>query len=99
MSPHAQTGLDPAEIRRRNLIKPAQIPYTTFVGGVYDSGDFPAIFEKALAAADYDGFAARKAAVASQGQAARHRHRLLSGDLRRPHARGRRRSRSPAAAR
>ena len=63
-----KTGLDPAEIRRRNLIKPSQMPYTTFIGGVYDSGDFPAVFEKALAAADYAGFAARKAQSAANGK-------------------------------
>lgn len=62
------TGLDPAEIRRRNLIKPSQIPYTTFVGGIYDSGDFPVVFEKALAAADYSGFAARKAQSETKGR-------------------------------
>ena len=62
------TGLDPAEIRRRNLIKPTQMPYTTFVGGVYDSGNFPANFEKALAAADYQGFAARRAASEARGK-------------------------------
>ena len=62
------TGLDPAEIRRRNLIKPAQIPYRTFVGSVYDSGDFPASFEKALTAADYRGFAARKAQSQAKGR-------------------------------
>ena len=63
-----KTGLDPAEIRRRNMIKPTQMPYTTFVGGIYDSGDFPAVFEKALAAADYNGFAARKAQSQAKGK-------------------------------
>ena len=62
------TGLDPAEIRRRNLIKPAQIPYTTAFGSVYDSGNFPANFDKALAAADYDDFSARKQASAATGK-------------------------------
>ena len=61
-------GMDPAGIRRRNLIKPSQIPYTTFVGGIYDSGDFPAVFEKALAAADYSGFAGRRKATEAKGK-------------------------------
>lgn len=64
----ATTGLDPAEIRRRNLIKPTQIPYTTFIGGTYDSGDFPAAFEKALAASDYAGFSARRKASEARGK-------------------------------
>jgi carbon-monoxide dehydrogenase large subunit len=56
----AVSGIDPAEIRRRNLIKPEQIPYTTAFGMTYDSGDFPAIFERALAAANYASFAERR---------------------------------------
>lgn len=57
------TGIDAAELRRRNLIKPEKIPYTTPFGNTYDSGDFPAAFERALQAADYAGFAARKKAA------------------------------------
>ena len=60
--------LDPAEVRRRNLIKPEQMPYTTFVGGVFDSGDFPGAFEKAMLAADYAGFAARRARSEERGR-------------------------------
>ena len=63
-----QIGIDPAEIRRRNLIKPSQIPYQTFVGGTYDSGDFPALFEKALKGADYAGFAARRKTSEAKGK-------------------------------
>ena len=59
--------LDPAEVRRRNLIQPAQMPYTTFTGGVFDSGDFPGAFEKAMRAADYAGFAARRAQTEARG--------------------------------
>lgn len=50
-----QIGMDPADLRRRNLIPPERIPYRTATGTTYDSGDFPGIFEKALAAADYGG--------------------------------------------
>jgi carbon-monoxide dehydrogenase large subunit len=60
--------LDPAEIRRRNLIQASQIPYTTFTGGVFDSGDFPGAFEKVLAAADYGGFANRRAESEARGR-------------------------------
>ena len=63
-----QIGMDPAELRRLNLIRPAQIPYQTFVGGTFDSGDFPGVLEKALAAADYKGFAARRTASKARGK-------------------------------
>ncbi len=61
-------NIDPAELRRRNLIEPAQMPYTTAFGNTYDSGDFPAVFERALALADYAGFAARKKAAKKAGR-------------------------------
>ena len=57
------TGVDAAELRRRNLIKPELMPYTTAFGNTYDSGDFPGAFERALELADYKGFAARKKAA------------------------------------
>ena len=41
-------SLDPAEIRRRNLIQPEQMPYTNAMGQVYDSGKFGSILEQAL---------------------------------------------------
>lgn len=61
-------GMDPAEIRIRNLIKPSQMPYPTTLGPHYDSGDFPMIFEEALKASDYKGFAARKEASKKNGK-------------------------------
>jgi CO/xanthine dehydrogenase Mo-binding subunit len=57
----AELGLDPAEIRRRNLIRPDDLPYrvpVTFIDGgpfEHDSGDYPALLADALAAVDYDG--------------------------------------------
>ncbi len=60
--------IDPAELRRRNLIAAKQIPYTTAFGNTYDSGEFPALFERALERADYKGFAARKKAARKQGK-------------------------------
>ena len=47
-------GLDPAEIRRRNLLQREQFPYRTPTGGLYDSGDYPAAFAKALEMAKYE---------------------------------------------
>ena len=62
-----EIGMDPAEIRRRNLIKPDAMPYKTATGDVYDCGDFPATFEKALKKADYAGVKQRKAQSRAKG--------------------------------
>ena len=70
----AHIGLDRAEIRRRNLIPAGAMPYTTPMNTragtpvCYDSGDFPKCQAMVLAAIDYDGFAARKAAALSEGR-------------------------------
>jgi carbon-monoxide dehydrogenase large subunit len=53
-------GFDPVELRRRNFILPSQMPYKTATGPTYDSGDFPAVMEHALKAADWAGFEARR---------------------------------------
>ncbi|MGA8051695.1 MAG: xanthine dehydrogenase family protein molybdopterin-binding subunit [Burkholderiales bacterium] len=52
--------LDPAEIRRRNLLQPKDFPYRTHLGDVYDVGNFPRVLEGVLARADWNGFAARR---------------------------------------
>jgi carbon-monoxide dehydrogenase large subunit len=52
--------LDPVEVRRRNFIRPEAFPYRTHLGDTYDSGDFARMVERALEAADWKGFAARK---------------------------------------
>ncbi len=64
----AELGLDPAELRRRNLIPPAAIPYRTPTGQVYDSGDFPLLLERALHLADRAGFSSRRAAAEREGK-------------------------------
>jgi 2-furoyl-CoA dehydrogenase large subunit len=46
-------GLDPVEVRRRNLVQPGQFPYRSPTGGLYDSGDYPAALDKALEVARY----------------------------------------------
>jgi carbon-monoxide dehydrogenase large subunit len=56
----AAMGIDRFELRRRNHVRPEQIPYKAASGMTYDSGDFGALFEKALQAADVAGFAERK---------------------------------------
>jgi carbon-monoxide dehydrogenase large subunit len=62
-----EMGLAAVEMRRRNLITPAMMPYTAPSTMVYDSGDFPAVLDAALAAADWDAFAARRAESAARG--------------------------------
>ncbi|MFZ9384574.1 MAG: xanthine dehydrogenase family protein molybdopterin-binding subunit [Ilumatobacteraceae bacterium] len=49
-----EIGLDPAEVRRRNLVGPDRFPYTTAMGTVYDSGDYPGALDLALRAAKYE---------------------------------------------
>ena len=56
----AEMGIDPADLRRRNHIQPDQMPYRAPSGMHYDSGDFPAVLDRALASSDWDGFAARR---------------------------------------
>jgi aerobic carbon-monoxide dehydrogenase large subunit len=61
-------NLDRAEIRRRNLIPRDAMPYKTPIGPVYDSGDFPKIFARVLALADYDQFPARREVAARRAR-------------------------------
>lgn len=55
-----EMGIDRLSLRKRNFIRPAQIPYAAANGFTYDSGDFPAVFSKAVEQADLAGFARRK---------------------------------------
>ncbi len=64
----AKLGLDRAEIRRRNFIPPAAMPYKTPIGPTYDCGDFPKIFARVLEVSDYAGFAKRRAEAARRGK-------------------------------
>lgn len=69
-----ELGIDRAEVRRRNFIRPSQMPYSvglTFRDGkplVYDSGDFPKGQEAAIRASRWDDFPARKAAALAEGR-------------------------------
>ena len=63
-----EMGIDRLELRRRNHIQPRQMPYSAPSTMVYDCGDFPALLEEALAAADWDGFAARRAESRRRGK-------------------------------
>ncbi|RGP37682.1 xanthine dehydrogenase family protein molybdopterin-binding subunit [Pseudotabrizicola alkalilacus] len=63
-----ELGLDPFEVRRRNLLTPDQFPYTTPVGLVYDTGNYQATLDKAVDLADVAGFEARRAESAKRGK-------------------------------
>ena len=60
--------LDPAELRRRNMIAPGKMPYTNAIGQTYDSGAFEEILDQGLALADWNGFAARRVATEKTGK-------------------------------
>jgi carbon-monoxide dehydrogenase large subunit len=56
-------GLDPVEVRRRNLIQPSEMPYATgFEGVVYDGGDYPRLLDLAAERIDVAGIRARQKA-------------------------------------
>ncbi|MFT3853237.1 MAG: xanthine dehydrogenase family protein molybdopterin-binding subunit [Ilumatobacteraceae bacterium] len=63
----AEIGMDPAEVRRKNLIAPFSEPHTTVVGQTYDVGDYVGALDKALAAAGYDELRAEQAARRAAG--------------------------------
>jgi carbon-monoxide dehydrogenase large subunit len=60
--------LEPDEIRHRNFIPPAAFPYRTHMGEIYDAGEFARMLDGVLKAADWSGFAARKAESAKRGK-------------------------------
>ncbi|MES2029123.1 MAG: xanthine dehydrogenase family protein molybdopterin-binding subunit [Pseudomonadota bacterium] len=55
-----EMGIDRFTLRKRNFIKPSQLPFAAASGVTYDSGDFQGVFEKALAISDHAGFAKRR---------------------------------------
>jgi aerobic carbon-monoxide dehydrogenase large subunit len=61
-------GLDPAEIRRRNLITRDAYPYTSASGFVYDSGDYPTALEQALELAGYERLKGERDAARREGR-------------------------------
>ena len=63
-----KVGVDPVEIRRKNLIGRESFPYRTPTGGLYDSGDYQATFDKALAVAKYDELRREQAKARAEGR-------------------------------
>jgi carbon-monoxide dehydrogenase large subunit len=55
-----ELGVDPVEVRRRNLIGPDEYPYATATGLHYDTGDLPQLLDTVLARGDYEGWRARQ---------------------------------------
>jgi carbon-monoxide dehydrogenase large subunit len=63
-----RTGIDRIELRRRNLIDPARMPYANPFGMVYDSGRYAESMALAMQLADWDGFAERRAEALARGR-------------------------------
>ncbi len=64
----ARTGIDPVELRRRNLLAPITEPLKLVSGAVYDSGEFERVLDRALVLSDWAGFAQRRAEAAARGR-------------------------------
>ena len=64
----ADLDIDPAELRRRNMVRPEQFPYTTCIGQIYDSGSFTESLDMALEMIGYAEFRAEQTAAREQGR-------------------------------
>ncbi len=63
-----ESGIDRVEIRRRNMIRPVQMPYRNAMGKTYDTGQFARVLDLGQAHADWEGFEARAAASKAKGR-------------------------------
>src|SRR5947208_5746345 len=63
-----EMGINRLTLRKRNLVKPAQMPFAASSGVTYDSGDFQGVFNKALEISDHDGYAKRKKESRKRGK-------------------------------
>ncbi|TMH12621.1 MAG: xanthine dehydrogenase family protein [Betaproteobacteria bacterium] len=63
-----QTGIDQIELRRRNMIRPEQMPYSNAMDKTYDSGQFELVMNKATTLARWNGFDARQAEAQRRGR-------------------------------
>ena len=64
----AEIGMDPAQVRRRNVVAPEKFPFTTPTGAVYDTGEYAAALDKVLTAAGYAGLRAEQARRRERGE-------------------------------
>ena len=62
------TGIDAIELRRRNMIRPEQMPYKNPMDKTYDSGKFASVMDQAVKLADWSGFEARAADAEKRGR-------------------------------
>lgn len=63
-----EIGMDPAEVRRRNMVPPDRFPYANGLGFTYDSGNYAVALERALAKVGYADMAGRKAEARQRGK-------------------------------
>src|SRR6266849_3785163 len=63
-----EMGIDPAELRKKNLIRPDAYPYETRTGWIYDTGNYAAALAKCQALADWEGYAARRTQSEAAGK-------------------------------
>jgi carbon-monoxide dehydrogenase large subunit len=63
-----EMGINRLTLRKRNFVKPAQMPFAASSGVTYDSGDFQGVFNKALEISDHAGFAKRKKESRKRGK-------------------------------
>lgn len=63
-----ELGMDPADLRMRNLVDADEFPYRTPLGGLYDSGDYKTVLEKALALSRYEELRERQARAREEGR-------------------------------
>lgn len=63
-----EIGMDPAEVRRKNVVRPDQFPYENGLGWKYDSGNYQVSLDKALAMVDYETIEARKSEARQRGK-------------------------------
>ncbi|MEZ4497247.1 MAG: xanthine dehydrogenase family protein molybdopterin-binding subunit [Thermomicrobiales bacterium] len=62
------SGIDPAELRRRNFVQPDQFPYTTLSGEIYDSGDYEKALDHVMKISDYAGLRQKQAELRKEGR-------------------------------
>ncbi len=63
-----ELGIDPVEIRRKNLVRPDEMPYIAPNGAVYDGGDYPELLKRTMELFDYSGFRTKQAELRKQGR-------------------------------
>ncbi len=63
-----EVKMDPVEVRRKNFIQPHEFPYFIPTGNMYDSGNYPAVLQKALELADYEGLREMQRRARAEGR-------------------------------